>query len=394
MTRISRRNFVATSTFLAATAAFGRGALGQIVAPTKPLNLNVVDTAGDLALTQKIFENYARAKPSYVGRFSFSKALQPDMPGKIRAQQDAKQVDIDLVLCGYDGLTAGIEQKIWLELLPAHQKVLPNPDEIYLPGALKIQQQTMGQGMVMAYSPYGSLLEYMPDRVKTVPRTADEFLAWCRQNKNRFIYARPANSGPGRAFITGLPFLLGDSDPTDPVNGWTKTWSYLKAVGENVEYYPAATGAALKEFAEGSRDMMPTTTGWDINPRALGVVPKEAKIAALEGFHWVSDAHCVAIPRGVAEEKIPVLLDLISFMLTPPQQANIYDSGYFYPGPSIKNAPLSMAPEESRNLIAEYGRPEYEGLIASHPQEPPLTPSATAAAFRIWDQQIGAARHN
>lgn len=63
----------------------------------------------------------------------------------------------------------------------------------------------------------------MPDKVKTVPTTAEELLDYTRQNKNRFIYARPANSGPGRTFMMGLPYLLGDPDPKDPVKGWDKT---------------------------------------------------------------------------------------------------------------------------------------------------------------------------
>ena len=45
------------------------------------------------------------------------------------------------------------------------------------------------------------------------PKTADELLAYARENKNRFFYARPANSGPGRTLLMGLPYILGDSDP-------------------------------------------------------------------------------------------------------------------------------------------------------------------------------------
>ena len=95
------------------------------------------------------------------------------------------------------------------------------------------------------------------------------------------MYARPANSGPGRTFLMGLPYILGDTDPKDPVNGWEKTWAYLKQLDECIEYYPSGTGATMKELGEGSRDMIATTTGWDINPRVLGTVPKEAKVAHL-----------------------------------------------------------------------------------------------------------------
>ena len=31
----------------------------------------------------------------------------------------------------------------------------------------------------------------------------------------------------------GLPYILGDSDPRDPLKGWDKTWAYLKALGDS-----------------------------------------------------------------------------------------------------------------------------------------------------------------
>ena len=60
------------------------------------------------------------------------------------------------------------------------------------------------QGVCIVFCPAGPLLEYIPDRVKNVPTTAEELLAWAKQNPNRFLYARPANSGPGRIFMMGL----------------------------------------------------------------------------------------------------------------------------------------------------------------------------------------------
>ena len=59
----------------------------------------------------------------------------------------------------------------------------------------------------------------MPEQVKTPPTTAEELLAWAKANPNRFIYARPANSGPGRTFMMGLPYILGDKDPQGPGQG-------------------------------------------------------------------------------------------------------------------------------------------------------------------------------
>ena len=36
--------------------------------------------------------------------------------------------------------------------------------------------------------------------------------------------------------MMGLPYILGDKDPQDPVNGWDKTWAYLQEIGEYIEY--------------------------------------------------------------------------------------------------------------------------------------------------------------
>lgn len=101
----------------------------------------------------------------------------------------------------------------------------------------------------------------------------------------------------------------------------------------------------MKELGEGSREMIVSTTGWDINPRALGVVPAQAKIAALKG-QWVSDAFFITISIGVHHPKAAVLLDLIRFLLQPAPKATLYDS-YLYPGPAIKDVPLSLAPRKS-----------------------------------------------
>ena len=123
----------------------------------------------------------------------------------------------------------------------------------------------------------------------------------------------------------------------------------------------------MKNLANGSAKIIATTTGWDINPRVLGTVPKEAEVGTLEGFHWVTDAHYAVVPKGVSADKQAAVLQLLNWMLTPQQQAKAYDKGYFYPGPAIKDVPLQMAPQDSQEAIGEFGRPEYERLIADNP---------------------------
>jgi putative spermidine/putrescine transport system substrate-binding protein len=389
---LTRRGFIGSATGAAGLTALGGKAFAQLALPKSPVTLNIIDVAGNLALTQKAIENYRKANPNLVSRISFTKAPAPELPGKIKAQQDANRVDIDLILTGTDALAAGLEQNLWIDILAAHKNQLPNLNEIYQDGASKMQALAKGHGVIVAWYPSGPLLEYMPDKVKKVPTTAEELLSYTRENKNRFMYARPANSGPGRTFIMGLPYILGDSNPKDPMKGWDKTWEYLKALGENIEYYPSGTTATMKELGEGSRDMIASTTGWDINPRVLGIVPKEAKIATLKGFHWVIDGHYMVVPKGLPNEKVAVVLDLMNFLLKPESQAYIFDEGYLYPGPAVKGVTLEMAPEESQKALKEFGRPEYDQLISGHPLETPLDPEPMVQAFRRWDEQVGGAK--
>ena len=356
-----------------------------------PVALNIIDVAGNLQLTQEAIEQFRNQNPNLVSRITFSRAPSPELPAKLKAMQAANRVDIDLVLTGPGALSDGIEQGLWTELLPAYAEALPKPEAIYLDGALRMQQQMgRGQGLAVVYSPSGPILQYAPERAGKPPKTAQELLDWTRAKPNKFFYARPVNSGPGWTFLMGLPYILKDKDPKDPMQGWDKTWEYLKELGKNIDYYPGNTGATMKEFGEGARDMIVSTCGWDINPRVLGIVPKATEITTLEGFHWVVDTQFMCIPKGVPKEKVTVLLQLMSFLLKPEQQALTYDKGYFYPGPAVKDVPLSMAPKASQDIIKEFGRPEYDKLIAEHPLEVHLTPQRLVAAFRRWDQEIGA----
>src|SRR5689334_13864455 len=376
-----------TAVAVATGALFALG-VGSAAAQT-PVSINVVDVAGNLALTQDAIQNFANKNPKLISKVSFTKAPAPELPGKLKAMQGAGRSDIDLVLTGTDFLAAGIEQGLLVKILPDHSAKFPNLKANYQPAAAKMQELAGDFGIEVAFMPAGPLLEYNPDKVKQVPTTPQELLAWCKANPNRLIYARPANSGPGRTFVMGLPYLLGDKDPKNPAS-WDKTWAYLKELNSCIEYYPTGTGAVMKELGEGSRDMTVTMTGWDLNPRILGIVPKSYKVGPFKNMTWINDAHYMVIPNLVAPEKIPVILDLMAYLLTPEAQAYTYDKGYFYPGPAIKNVPLSMAPKESQDAIKEFGRPEYEGWIAQFPHTQSLPPKAQVEAFRIWDQQVGA----
>jgi putative spermidine/putrescine transport system substrate-binding protein len=377
----------------AVVAALGAVALvpaSVTPAVAAPVALNIVDVAGNLALTQDAIDAYVKKNPDKISKVTYTKAPAPELPGKLKAMQGAGRSDIDLVLTGTDFLAAGIKEGVLMKVLPDHAAKFPNLAANYQPAAAKMQELAQDYGVAVTFMPAGPLVEYNPAKVKQPPTTPAELLAWCKANPNRVIYARPANSGPGRTFIMGLPYILGDKDPKDPVKGWDKTWAYLKDLNSCIEYYPTGTGAVMKELGEGSRDITLTMTGWDINPRVLGIVPKDYKVVPFKGMTWVNDAHYMTIPKGVAPDKVAAVVDLMAYLLTPEAQAYTYDKGYFYPGPAVKNVSLSMAPKESQDAIKEFGRPEYEAWLKDFPHTQSLPPSAQVEAFAIWDKEVGA----
>jgi putative spermidine/putrescine transport system substrate-binding protein len=332
--KFGRRGIVSGALLAAASLVIGQPAIAQ--APKAPVVINVVDVGGALALLQDAIEAYKTKNPTYVSRFTFTKAPAPSLPGKLKAMQAANRADIELVLGGLDILSAGIEQGLWEPILPAHADKFPNVKANYLPAAAKMQELAKDQALAVVFMPAGPLVEYNPAKVKEPPTTPAALARLVQGQPEQARLRPPGQLRPGRTFLMGLPYMLGDKDPKDPVNGWEKTWAYLKELNSCIEYYPTGTGIVMKELGEGTRDMTVTVSGWDINPRALGIVPKEYKVAAFDNLTWVNDTQFLMVPKGVTGEKLAVVLDLMKFLLEPTQQAMTYDKGYFYPGPAVK----------------------------------------------------------
>ena len=76
---------------------------------------------------------------------------------------------------------------------------------------------------------------------------------------NRLIYAR-GQLGPGNTFPLGLPYILGDKDPKDPVNGW-EDLGVFEGAQQLHRVLPDGHRRDDEELGEGSRDMTVTMTG-------------------------------------------------------------------------------------------------------------------------------------
>ena len=122
----------------------------------------MIDVAGNLRLTQTSIESYRKGNPKLVDKIRFTQAPAPELPSKIKAQQDAGRLDIDLLLTGLDGLAAGIEQDLWLRLMPDYQDKFPGLETNYLPAARKMDELAKGFAITVTFYPSGPLLEYAP----------------------------------------------------------------------------------------------------------------------------------------------------------------------------------------------------------------------------------------
>jgi putative spermidine/putrescine transport system substrate-binding protein len=360
--------------------------------PARPIALNVIDGGGDLQLSQPAIDEFVKDNPTLVSKVTYSKSTGPELAGKIQAGQRAGKVQYNLVVAGYGEIASGAQQGLWQRLLPNFKKTLGDVESAYQEGALKMHRLIDGYALTSYYNPNGPLLEYNPAKVKAAPKTPQQLLAYAKANPRKFTYARPANSGPGRTLLMGLPYILGDSNPRDPDAGWDKTWAFLKELDTYIDHYPSGTGVTMEELTSGAVNMIASTTGWDVNPRALGVVPKDFKIQSFDGFTFVADAHYMAIPRGVPAGEQAVILKLMKFMLTPRAQAYAYDKGYFYPGPAVKDVPLTLAPAESQKVVAEFTRPEYDELFKTVEVETQLDVDDIVFMFDRWDREVGGSK--
>ncbi|MFJ9902477.1 extracellular solute-binding protein [Streptomyces sp. NPDC101152] len=360
--------------------------------PAKPVTLNILDVAGNLALTQPIIDAFRAKHPEIVSKVTTTTGTAPELAPKVQAQQQAQNVQIQLVLTGTDGLAAGIQKGLWYDLKPYYARFFPNLTSQYSKTAASMATLAQDQGIELVTTPGGPLLEYDPAKVSNVPTTPDTLLEWAKANKGKFQYAQPRNSGPGRTFLMGLPYLLGDKDPTDPTNGWAKTWAFLTELNKYTADYPAKTSATMTNLAQGSVHVIASTMGWYINPRALGTVPQGMKVTKYDNMTWVTDAQFGVVPKGVSDDELIAAMQLLAFALTPEQQAVTYDKGYFYPGPAVAGVSLGQAPASSQSVIKKYGDPDFDSWISASPARNSLPATAQVTAFDLWDKKIGSTK--
>ncbi|MGW5640684.1 extracellular solute-binding protein [Streptomyces sp. NPDC003832] len=390
----------ALTAVLAAAALAGCGAPGSDTSssaedltpkkPSKPIALTVLDGGGDLTGGgQAAIDAFVKDNPDLVSKVTYQTAAATDVAGKIKAQSSGGSVDISLLLGGPDVLGAAGRQNLLIKQLPEYKADLPDLAALHDEGRAAFQDSSNGEGLLISYDQSGPFLDHSA-KVKDseVPGTPEELLDWAKAHKGKFAYAQPSGSGSGRAFIQTLPYMLGDSDPSDPVKGWDKTWDYLAELGEYVTSYPASSTLLAQQFGAGQLDLLPTIIAHDISNRQTGTWPEDTGISLFDQQNWISDGHFAMIPKGVDAETLYVVLKLESYMVTPEAQRERLTTGV------LTTADKSVTTDNSGDKVSEYvgkwGRPDfYPEALNTGETRLPLSPDKMQEAFDLWQRNIG-----
>jgi len=186
-----------------------------------------------------------------------------------------------------------------------------------------------------------------------------------------------------------VSFIFNYKPLAEPEKGWYQAWAFMKELGKSMEYYPTGTLFTLREFAQEQRWMIAGIMEWDMKPRAEGVIPPDAKITVLDNTTFVIDGHYWGIPKGVPQNEVDVILDLMKFMRRVDQQVLTWKA---FIGPSIKAATFDKAPADIRDLVKEHWRPEYDqiGPGKKYKMAPQLDVKELTYAMDRWDREVGA----
>jgi len=359
--------------------------------PSSPIALTILDGGGDLkGGGQAAIDAFVKANPDLVSGVTYQTAAATDVTGKIKAQQLGGSVSISLVVGGPDVFGAAQAQHALLQQLPAQASSLPELSAIQDSGRAAYQAMSDGYGVLINYDQNGPFVDYNAATVKAadVPTTPQALLDWAKAHPGRFAYADPDNSGSGRAFIEALPYMLGDSNPADPVNGWSKTWAYLEQLGHYIHSYPTSSTILAQQFGTGQLDVIPTVISHDISFRKSSTYPANTGIALFADQNWISDGHYAMIPAGVDAQTLYVDLKLESYLVSAQAQALRLTTGVLTT--AAQDVTIENSGPAATAFVQKWGRPDfYPTALAKGTVRTPLMPANLTQAFSLWQRNVG-----
>ena len=310
-----------------------------------------------------------------------------EMLSKLKVLEEAGKLEpgmndeIHVMVIGAGDAFHFIDAGFTIPILPDHEDALPNVEGLIGIGHQYIE--AWGGHGVTVHIDYYPLLLRNPDVVPEPITDVEQLKAWIMANPGRFMYGRPANSGPGRTFVWGLAAALGE-DPNRPEE-WVKTWEYLRAIHPYIDAYPPGTGPTIHAFAMGAVDIIPLGLGWQASLKHWWAIPPLTAVDLAWSPVVFADVHGLFIAPGVPQEVKEAALKFINFMLADETQALMGPTHY----PATLGGWEAMDENYHRVLTGLMGRSFPDFLEEVEFVMLPPT-EAMILSYDLWDEKIGA----
>ncbi|UPQ85535.1 extracellular solute-binding protein [Ignavigranum ruoffiae] len=234
-------------------------------------------------------------------------------------------------------------------------------------------------------SPYRGttvVLAYDSERVKEVPKTAEELYQWIKDHPGKFAYNTPSSGGAGGSFaVTAIYNFLDEAalQSADEANmeQWTQGFDLLKELhpylyqsgGKTV--YPHKNQGTLDLLANQQVDMIPAWADMAISQTTEGRLPETTKIAQIDPS-FTGNLVTFAMPNiGSKSEGVYAVMN---FMLSDEAQQILLDE--------LAAIPLVETQFESKNA-------EMLKDISVEAFRRASIGDLTTKLYEKWDSEIG-----
>lgn len=272
---------------------------------------------------------------------------------------------------GYQLIDAG-----WVTGQAAKADLLDKVSESDEPAFADIPADTVagGKGVGIPYRASSVLLAYDSTKVKDVPKTLADLIAWIKKNPGQFAYNSPATGGSGGAFVTTVLDSHLDKEQQDKLRqgqdqaseaAWKAGFDELASLNPYVYQkgvYPNGNDQVIQMLGNGSIAMAPVWSDQFITAQKNGTVPETIKYTQISDPSLNGSASYLGIPK-TADNKDAVK-KLVDFVLSPEGQEIVSDQVSGYPVINLDKMDSAVA-TKFKDAAPSALRPSYDSEVTS-----------------------------
>ncbi|WP_273478684.1 extracellular solute-binding protein [Ignavigranum ruoffiae] len=290
------------------------------------------------------------------------------------AKAGETDTDYDIIELGADEFKA-YTNEVEDVFVPLDFSKIPNIERV----AAELAE---GKEFLSPYRGTTVVLAYDSERVKEVPKTAEELYQWIKDHPGKFAYNTPSSGGAGGSFaVTAIYNFLDEAalQSADEANmeQWTQGFDLLKELhpylyqsgGKTV--YPHKNQGTLDLLANQQVDMIPAWADMAISQTTEGRLPETTKIAQIDPS-FTGNLVTFAMPNiGSKSEGVYAVMN---FMLSDEAQQILLDE--------LAAIPLIETQFESKNA-------EMLKDISVEAFRRASIGDLTTKLYEKWDSEIG-----